>query len=102
MASGLINHACIMKPPNKQTKNKKNKKTKRKDLESFHVGEHVAMWGEWLTQRGWKHCTLSPYVALCVSSICYIFLYIFYISSICYIFLYKTHNLVSKMFLYVL
>lgn len=76
MASGLINHIYIMKP------------LPAKNSESFHVAEHVVMWGEKLANSERMkmphlfliHCTMRLFL-------------------LSYLFLYKTHNLVSKVFL---
>ena len=59
MANDLINHTCEMKPP---------WKPKGQSLESFWVGEHVEVLGEWHLERTRKLLVLSPYFALCFSS----------------------------------
>ena len=38
-----LNHAYVMKPPEKPT----NQKKKKDGLGSFQVAPHVEMWGEW-------------------------------------------------------
>ena len=51
MDNDLINHACVLKPPQTPKKDR--------NLESFQVGEHMEIHGEWLAWRG--HGNSEPF-----------------------------------------
>ena len=65
MAKDLVNHACVMKSCNKNP---------GQCLESFQVGGDVGRGWRW--ERAWAPHTLSPYLALCISFICFFLVYI--------------------------